>query len=608
MKLLELEIRNIRGLTHLKINPQGKNFVIYGPNGSGKSTVVDALDFLLTGQINRLKGKGTGDISLARHGPHIDCSPGDASVRAIIQISDSDQPIEISRCMDNPSRLNCPEAERARLAPILALAKNGQHILTRREILRFVTAEGGSRAKDIQELLSLSEIEDIRQSLVRAANDLDRALAITRQQLQSAQAAVAATLALDSFDESQALQKTNQCRRILGGKEITHLRSASVKQDLALPAAVEGKQQTMNITSAQTSIQALGQIAVGSPAVQELDADLKELIATIQANPQQLRALDCLDLLTQGLALLDDQSGCPLCETPWPANELAIFLQRRISAAEAAKHVHDLLQHKISLIRPYLATTLQHLQTVIPMAEAMNLADIHTRLNAWVDDIQQFLVTLENPIKLYPLNLSGAKVAGCLAPAAAAQYLADFEAAIVQKFPTVTPEQAAWDQLTGLVENLKALEAGEAQYACRELAARRGILMRDEFGAARDLVLGDLYHQISDRFVEYYKIVHGEDEADFQAELRPNGPALDFQVGFHGRGTHPPHALHSEGHQDSMGVCLYLALMDHLMAGRLNLIILDDVVMSVDQDHRRQVGRLIKEKFPDQQFLIPPMI
>jgi len=93
MKLLELEIRNIRGLTHLKINPQGKNFVIYGPNGSGKSTVVDALDFLLTGQINRLKGKGTGDISLARHGPHIDCSPGDASVRAIIQISDSDQPI-----------------------------------------------------------------------------------------------------------------------------------------------------------------------------------------------------------------------------------------------------------------------------------------------------------------------------------------------------------------------------------------------------------------------------------------------------------------------------------------------------------------------------------
>ena len=81
MKLLELEINNVRGIRQGLLRPSGKNIVIWGPNGSGKSGVVDALDFLLTGRISRLMGKGTGNISLATHGPHVDCKPADATVR-----------------------------------------------------------------------------------------------------------------------------------------------------------------------------------------------------------------------------------------------------------------------------------------------------------------------------------------------------------------------------------------------------------------------------------------------------------------------------------------------------------------------------------------------
>ena len=69
MKLLELEIHNFRGIRNLSIKPQGENFLIYGPNGSGKSAVVDALDFLLTGQISRMKGKGTKDITFKKTRP-----------------------------------------------------------------------------------------------------------------------------------------------------------------------------------------------------------------------------------------------------------------------------------------------------------------------------------------------------------------------------------------------------------------------------------------------------------------------------------------------------------------------------------------------------------
>ena len=42
MRVLELEIHNVRGIPDLLLKPCGKNFVVWGPNGSGKSAVVDA--------------------------------------------------------------------------------------------------------------------------------------------------------------------------------------------------------------------------------------------------------------------------------------------------------------------------------------------------------------------------------------------------------------------------------------------------------------------------------------------------------------------------------------------------------------------------------------
>ena len=105
MKLLELEIHNMRGIRHVALIPNGKNFVVWGPNGSGKSAVVDAVDFLLTGRITRLTGKGTGSITLSKHGPHIDCKPEDATVRAVIQLAGVKDPIEIKRCLAQPNVL-----------------------------------------------------------------------------------------------------------------------------------------------------------------------------------------------------------------------------------------------------------------------------------------------------------------------------------------------------------------------------------------------------------------------------------------------------------------------------------------------------------------------
>lgn len=52
-----------------------------------------------------------------------------------------------------------------------------------------------------------------------------------------------------------------------------------------------------------------------------------------------------------------------------------------------------------------------------------------------------------------------------------------------------------------------------------------------------------------------------------------------------------------------MGLCLYLALMNHLLGKNFTFAVLDDVLMSVDAGHRRQVCILLMEMFPNTQFI-----
>ena len=97
MKILELEMKNVRGIRKkMTLTPEGDNVVIHGPNGTGKSAVVDAIDFLLTGDISRLTGRGSRGMSFKDHGSHVDAEPKDAVVKAKVHIDGIDQPITLT--------------------------------------------------------------------------------------------------------------------------------------------------------------------------------------------------------------------------------------------------------------------------------------------------------------------------------------------------------------------------------------------------------------------------------------------------------------------------------------------------------------------------------
>jgi len=607
MRLLQLEIHNVRGIPYLLLKPNGKNFVIWGPNGSGKSAVVDAIDFLLTGRVSRLMGKGTGGITLSKHGPHIDHTPKEATVRAIIQLPRLKDPVEIKRCMAHPSSLEYDKSITPHLEPIMALAQRGQHVLTRREILKYIMAEASTRAQEIQDLLNISEIEDIRKALVKVQNDIARECQTAKLAVDTAKGAVNATVQKQDYNEDIVVQAVNRNRAILGGQPISALHSTDLKIGLKPPTVISGD-QAVNIVLLERDIKNLDNVmsAQNQAQIAKSDEQLRESMATIRSDSRLLRSLSRLQLTELGMTLIDDTGSCPLCDTSWPPSKLREYLEKKVSIAQVATKYQKRIVDLSATIASSVNSTIASIQKVIRAAQVAGLEDDLPLLQSWLGDLQSLSSVLSAAIEKYPdPRFSLDRVQQMLAPAEVTKTLKHVQIAIkAKKYQLTTPEQNAWDTLTRLEENLKALESAETKFNATKLSQERAELLLDSFLKARDNVLGKLYDDIRDRFVDLYRRLHGLDEGTFTAKIEPDRAGLNFEVDFYGRGTHPPHALHSEGHQDSMGLCLYLALAEYLTEGLIDLVILDDVVMSVDADHRRQVCHLLATSFPNRQFLI----
>ncbi len=603
MKLLELEIHNFRGIRDLTIEPMGENFLIYGPNGSGKSAVVDALDFLLTGQISRMKGTGTKDITLKKHGPHVDYSAKDAWIKANVKIHGLEEPVEIKRSLDHPKKLICEDSVRDLIDPVIELASRGQHVLTRREILNYVTADSGTRGKQIQTLLKITDVEKTRNILIKVKNTLKNNYIGAKSSLNTISAAINSNIGITNYDEEKILEFVNTNRNVLDGSNLQELKSNSIKEGIEAKAL--SSDITVNTQLLKIDLEKLYEINSdkNKESLSNIDLELRELKTKISSDNRMEDALDHLKLTRLGLDLLGQEGSCPLCDTPWETGDLKEHLNYKIEIfKDAAQNLDRLIELTSELILE-VNHTLASLNEIIKSAEILELKDEVSALKSWTNELEILLSLLED--ETYPdSRFNKVMVEVLLAPDNLEVILDNIYSLAIEKSPEPSEEQTAWDNLTRLEENLKNYERSKDSCTKSFESYKKGEILYKTFLESRDKILNSLYSEIKDRFVELYRDLHLDDEMEFKAIIISEGAGVDFKVDFHGRGVNPPNALHSEGHQDSMGICLYLALAERLTQGFIDLIILDDVMMSVDAPHRRDICNLLANFFKGRQFFI----
>lgn len=342
-------------------------------------------------------------------------------------------------------------------------------------------------------------------------------------------------------------------------------------------------------------------IKVRKTEVNELIMLCKKVIADTKLRTEA----DRLKLAELGYSLLDETGDCPLCDTNWQPGKLATHIESKIAAGKAASNVLDAISKKVDVI----IDALTHIRPIIQklLDAAVNVDDTHivSLLTAWQGRTINLIDALDHPISETNISLlsdSNLPELGFYGDDLSA--LTQMLENIKKSTPVSSLEQTAWDFITRIEVHIGLWMEAQNTATKSKAIQERGNLLVNEFEKARDSVLSKLYDAINDRFVELYRTLHKTDESSFSAILKPEKAGLTFLVNFFGKGHHPPHALHSEGHQDSRGICLYLALAEYLNSGVIDLIILDDVVMSVDSGHRHELCRMIAEKFPDKQFVI----
>lgn len=124
--------------------------------------------------------------------------------------------------------------------------------------------------------------------------------------------------------------------------------------------------------------------------------------------------------------------------------------------------------------------------------------------------------------------------------------------------------------------------------------------VRNEIKAQTESVITD----ISTDMQRMWSVLHAGEPIDevhlYQTEDAEK--AIDIALRFHGKDQPSPRLTLSEGHRNSLGLCVFFALAKK--AGQNHPLVLDDVVTSFDREHRSFVADLLKQEFADTQVIV----
>lgn len=600
MKILKLHVEKFRGIVDLELDFNGKNAVVFGPNGVGKSAVVDAIDFLLLGDISRLKGEGTGDVSVAEHAAHIGHEPAEAKVTAIIQ-SINGKIFTVRRTVAQKDRVAMDQDCAAEFEEMVTYAKSTAHCLTRRELLRFILTAPTKRADQIQSILDIKDLKENHDIFYKLKRVTERTIkeetASLKRHTTELQSAIGAN------KDSQLLENVNALRETLGGAALCSMADADFTSELLFSDTKETGEITGVIRLIDGLIEYLPTLI---PELTAKQRDVSFVVEQIKKKDAALESADSVALIKAGLKLLDGSGRCPLCLHEWVnEDDLRKVLRERKEKSEV------------------LSTLLEDFKTAITaLADVFTgykrkIASLPTQLKKWdtgcvalLDSEVQVLAAFSEvekcPFFGY-LDLE-AQIITYSSQRETETLIESLKTQTAKLIPLVDAQSRhksnAWQSLNTAKEIHAKITALKAKLPAVQRAGEKAAYMLDTYDTVQSEILNEMFASISERFTEFYKSMHGDDEGQFSAKLENEGTAVNMSVDFHGQGRFPPMAFHSEGHQDSMGIALFFALMEKLTVSEFGLVVLDDVVMSVDIEHRKNFCKILTTFFPDRQFII----
>jgi len=575
--------------------------LLCGDNGTGKSSYIDAIEKVLTEKCSALES-GTQGISWKKHGAHIK-SKGNPEIELII--TDGNKEYSISEKKDLGKYP-------ANVRSFLDSAKVHPFILHRKTLLDFVDAKPGDRYKAIEGFLQLDEYKEFESNLKVLLADCiakyNDASGRKEENIRALQLRL--KLPADSPVDSETC--INQMNAQLFLIDIQKLKTLG-----DIPDRLE-KIET-SITSLKydeslqiwTTLRAILEDVQKNEVVDLAGKDYAEIRIQLLKKQTSIKGHFYADILEQGLKWIqeDELDQCPLCNGPINRDDVARHVENRI---RENKEIIALTSDQNQKYRTFISILTANMDVLTKFRTQLSNGlepDLVKKLDlaiAGYNILVQIHSELQSPVKIVAdlgeldkLNID--------------QIVLDLTTEIVkicrrfsdnERYGNLFDARIALESLYTHQQKIAICDCELAHY---ENASEQIQILVKHAELARKNTVQNLMHTIEGLADSYFQKIHPEETIGKpQLEITDRGTgSIKLTSTFYDK-EDDPRGLYSEGHIDTLGLCLFLAIChaQHQQNPEFSVLVLDDVLHSVDGEHRKRTADLIFQEFGDYQIII----
>lgn len=591
-RIKNLRIKCFRGIVEEDLPFDGKSIVLYGENGYGKSSFVDSLEFFFKGSVPYLDETQT--TSTVRHTPHIPYEKKDC----VVEIEFLQGGVKTYRSFyDNPQ---LP----LQFESYFRLGSTTPFILRRKYLLDFIVAQPAPRYAQLAALIGISELDHIELNMMRKCDAISENVNSLQSKLDSARVELKRIFGEEIKDKFHLIALINK-------RLHKYQQSISSLEEIPKigPKLIEGiKGVDSEKAGKLKEIVNNGNYLLTNIGFFEKHGEFWESISILQRDKQKLQEIIFQQLLEQGKNLIAEKhlDKCPLCLQPIKWDDVIASIEHRLKDYSiVAKQVE-----KAKQLRTKLNSDVSEYSTKLEDLKNQTVQVGYKKDLVFLDKLKVFLDKLKNDfsqeiskISLNPLDLYLKRL---IEDASSIRDIITWSEGELPKIVAtekskeifniiefLTQANDTYNEITKISDELNKKKRLEGQMKS----------IYNTFINTKNKEVQRIYNALEEDFNQYYKHLHPDEESgNIRLEVKRRASA-EIKSRFYDRDNEDPRGFYSEAHLDSLGLCIFLAFVKKFNVG-FPLIVLDDVVSSIDASHRNRIGELIFTKFPDNQFLI----
>jgi len=597
-RIKNLKAKWFRGIVKTSLEFNGKSIILFGENGQGKSSFVDALEYLLKGQVSYLEEAQS--ISTSRHVPHISADKKNCEVE--IEFQDGSKIIRNFR-----QGIQIPTHTQS----YFQQGVESLFILRRKYLLDFILAQPAPRYERLAALVRISDLENVELSLMHKRDQLKGEVERIKYNLKDIQGQTEKLLGREVESEEQLMAILNEKLKSLRQPPLGSFNEIGQRKTDAVSSTKSPEEMT-KASEVSKAIEIVEQLKE-KLATFERHKVFWDKVSNLQQDKEKLKELMFKQLLEQGQNLIKqiDWSKCPLCLQPIERDEILSSIESRLRSLEhVTKQMDEIKTVRLSLQEDLremvgnIEVLVNVLKKIGYMNDLMVLINLKEEIKKLNDDVSQDPVSM----KMKPFEEASKEIfddeIGKFLQEDGLNWLKNEQ----QKL-TPTEKDKITVQIIDLLTKSAEIREKFAELSGKLKAKERIADQVDNiykcFLETKHLEVQKIYDSLQTDFTRYYQILHpGEEHRDIKLVVKPERRgSVEIRSTFYDRTDEDPRGFNSEAHLDSLGLCIFLAFVKHFNKN-FSLIILDDVIFSIDATHRNRVSDLIYKEFADYQFLI----